>query len=96
MASSTLTHAQVLGIRSDTGDETRPPLLGFVEIQTLFDRAGGDVDVTIVYCLRRILAKRSKLIAGDSKIFDKLRICCHTGKQPPAWIWGHYLQVVSP
>jgi hypothetical protein len=72
VASTTLSHNDVLDIREDCGDTLRPPLLGYSEIQRIHDLRGGeDRDVTVVYCLRRMLAKRSLLPSTESALFDQ-------------------------
>lgn len=69
---ATLSHHDVIDIREDCGDTFRPPMLGYLEIQRMHDLRGGESrDVTVVYCLRRILAKRAILVEVDSAIFEQ-------------------------
>ncbi|MEM4406017.1 MAG: hypothetical protein QXS68_03135 [Candidatus Methanomethylicaceae archaeon] len=78
--SYTLTPEQLADLRADIGDTSANPAFTDAELNRLYERAEGDYLLTVVLCLRQLLASAAKMYkygegfsrAEQDEIFEQL------------------------
>lgn len=70
--------SDVRSLRADIGDVAAPLILGYSEMASLYDRAAGDYNTTVVYLLQRFMARLTSMYAAcetkDARIALQKRI----------------------